>query len=53
MDGDYDDRATDYEFCTNGIVYADRKISPKAQEVKQTLCECETDSGRKWSAYKK
>lgn len=33
--GDFDDRATDYEFCTNGIVYADRKISPKAQEVKQ------------------
>ena len=33
--GDYDDRATDYEFCTNGIVYADRKNSPKAQEVKQ------------------
>ena len=33
--GDFDDRATDYEFCTNGIVYADRKVSPKAQEVKQ------------------
>lgn len=33
--GDFDERATDYEFCTNGIVYADRKISPKAQEVKQ------------------
>ena len=33
--GDFDDRATDYEFCTDGIVYADRKISPKAQEVKQ------------------
>ena len=33
--GDFDDRASDYEFCTNGIVYADRKISPKAQEVKQ------------------
>ena len=32
--GDFDDRATDYEFCTTGIVYADRKISPKAQEVK-------------------
>lgn len=32
--GDFDDRATDYEFCTNGIVYADRKVSPKAQEVK-------------------
>lgn len=32
--GDFDDRATDYEFCTNGIVYGNRKISPKAQEVK-------------------
>ena len=33
--GDFDERATDYEFCTNGIVYADRTVSPKAQEVKQ------------------
>lgn len=32
--GDHDDRATDYEFCGNGIVYANRKASPKAQEVK-------------------
>lgn len=32
--GDFDDRATDYEFCGNGIVFADRRISPKAQEVK-------------------
>ncbi|MGG1638560.1 glycoside hydrolase family 2 TIM barrel-domain containing protein [Paenibacillus sp. NRS-1760] len=32
--GDFDDRATDYNFCTNGIVYADRKESPKMQEVK-------------------
>ncbi len=32
--GDHDERATDYEFCTNGIVYADRTVSPKAQEVK-------------------
>ena len=32
--GDHDDRATDYEFCGNGIVFADRKESPKAQEVK-------------------
>lgn len=32
--GDFDDRATDYEFCGNGIVFADRKISPKSQEVK-------------------
>lgn len=33
--GDFDDRPTDYEFCTNGIVYADRQPSPKAQEVRQ------------------
>lgn len=32
--GDFDDRPSDYGFCTNGIVYADRKESPKAQEVK-------------------
>lgn len=32
--GDFDDRATDYGFCTNGIVYANRTPSPKAQEVK-------------------
>ncbi|KQX68350.1 glycoside hydrolase family 2 TIM barrel-domain containing protein [Paenibacillus sp. Root444D2] len=32
--GDFGDRATDYNFCTNGIVYADRKVSPKMQEVK-------------------
>lgn len=32
--GDFDDRASDYEFCTNGIVYSDRTPSPKVQEVK-------------------
>ncbi len=32
--GDFEDRATDYGFCTNGIVYADRTYSPKVQEVK-------------------
>ena len=32
--GDFGDRPTDYNFCTNGIVYANRKISPKMQEVK-------------------
>ncbi|MCD8501676.1 MAG: hypothetical protein LRY71_08385, partial [Bacillaceae bacterium] len=32
--GDYDDRPTDYHFCTNGIVYANRELSPKMQEVK-------------------
>ncbi len=32
--GDFGDRVTDYVFCTNGIVYADRKPSPKVQEAK-------------------
>ncbi|NHM30717.1 glycoside hydrolase family 2 TIM barrel-domain containing protein [Neobacillus terrae] len=32
--GDFEDRPTDYGFCTNGIVYANRKLSPKMQEVK-------------------
>lgn len=32
--GDFGDRPTDYSFCGNGIVYADRTESPKAQEVK-------------------
>lgn len=33
--GDFEDRPTDYNFCGNGIVYADRTVSPKAQEVKR------------------
>ncbi|QAA30508.1 glycoside hydrolase family 2 TIM barrel-domain containing protein [Clostridium manihotivorum] len=33
--GDFDDRATDYNFCGDGIIYADRTISPKVQEVKK------------------
>jgi beta-galactosidase len=32
--GDFDDRPTDYGFCANGIVYANRELSPKMQEVK-------------------
>ncbi len=32
--GDFGDRVTDYGFCTNGIVYADRTPSPKVQEAK-------------------
>lgn len=32
--GDFDDRPTDYNYCGNGILYADRKISPKAACVK-------------------
>ena len=33
--GDFDDRQSDYGFCTNGIVYADRSYSPKVSEAKQ------------------
>ena len=32
--GDFADRPTDYNFCTNGLVYANRVVSPKMQEVK-------------------
>lgn len=32
--GDFGDRPTDYSFCGNGIVFADRKWTPKMQEVK-------------------
>jgi beta-galactosidase len=32
--GDFNDRPTDYGFCTNGIVYGNRQLSPKMQEVK-------------------
>ncbi len=32
--GDFEDRQSDYEFCTNGIVYGDRRYSPKVQEAK-------------------
>ena len=32
--GDYGDRPTDYNFCGNGIAFADRTATPKMQEVK-------------------
>ncbi|PFP31368.1 beta-galactosidase [Bacillus sp. AFS073361] len=32
--GDFEDRPTDYGFSTNGIVYSNRELSPKMQEVK-------------------
>lgn len=37
--GDFDDRATDYCFCTDGIIYADRTPSPKMQEVKKLYAD--------------
>ena len=57
--GDFDERATDYCFCTNGIVFADRTYSPKVQEVKQLFSnirikvdEKKGDSGEQKSVYK-
>lgn len=32
--GDFEDRPTEYNFCGNGVIYADRAPSPKMQEVK-------------------
>ncbi len=32
--GDFGERPTDYNFSGNGIVYGDREVSPKMQEVK-------------------
>ncbi|MGL6064137.1 MAG: glycoside hydrolase family 2 TIM barrel-domain containing protein [Fusobacteriaceae bacterium] len=37
--GDFDDRPTDYNFCVNGLVYGDRKPSPKMQEVKMLFSD--------------
>ncbi|MGL4862080.1 MAG: glycoside hydrolase family 2 TIM barrel-domain containing protein, partial [Cetobacterium sp.] len=37
--GDFGDRPTDYNFCVNGIVYGDRKPSPKVQEIKQLFSD--------------
>lgn len=37
--GDFGDQPTDYNFCVNGVVYADRRPSPKMQEVKQLFCD--------------
>lgn len=32
--GDYGDQPTDYNFCVNGLIYANRENSPKMQEVR-------------------
>lgn len=32
--GDFDDRPSDYEFCGDGLVFANRKVSPKMAAVK-------------------
>jgi len=32
--GDFGERPSDFDFCGNGIVFADRSLTPKMQEVK-------------------
>ncbi len=32
--GDFGDRPTDFNFCGNGIIFADRRLSPKVNAVK-------------------
>ncbi len=41
--GDFEERPADWGFCTNGIVYADRKASPKMQEVKALYSNLKMD----------
>ncbi len=41
--GDFEERPADWGFCTDGIVYADRKESPKMQEVKALYSNLKMD----------
>lgn len=47
LGGDFGDRPTDYNFCINGIVYGNRKISPKVQEIKQLFSDYKIDVEKK------
>ena len=40
--GDFEDRPTDYDFCANGIVFADGKAKPAMQEVRYWYADAET-----------
>lgn len=50
--GDYDDRPTDYNFCINGLVYADRRPSPKVQEVKHLFSDFKLMVEKDWVLIK-
>ena len=39
--GDFSDRPSDFEFCCNGLLFADRTPSPKLQEVKACYADFE------------
>lgn len=40
--GDFGERPSDYDFCGNGIVFADRQLTPKMQEVKYNYQSIDT-----------
>lgn len=44
--GDFTDRPSDYNFCTDGVVYADRNPSPKVQEMKYLYQSIEIKPGK-------
>lgn len=44
--GDFGERPTDYNFSANGIVYGNRKASPKMQEVKFNYQNITAEVGR-------
>lgn len=41
--GDFGERPSDYDFCGNGIVFADREITPKMQEVRYNYQNIDTN----------
>lgn len=45
--GDYGDQPTDYNFCINGIIDADRKLSPMMQEVRFVFQNIKLNPDRK------
>lgn len=45
--GDYGDQPTDYNFCINGIIDADRKLSPMMQEVRHVFQNIKLDPNLK------
>ncbi len=48
--GDFGDRPNDDSFCANGIVFATREVTPKAQEVKNVYAQVtlRPDKGGVW-----
>lgn len=46
--GDFADRPTDYNFCVNGIVFADRKVTPKMPEVKYCYQNIKIQIEKEW-----